>query len=75
MGLEARTSRRYESEELREVVRELARELGHTPSIAELQARKDLPSPRTIEDRHGRWNERSGSIGTCGRWRKRLSYW
>jgi hypothetical protein len=57
LGLEVRTSRRYESEELLEVLRELARELGHTPSISELQARKDLPSPYTIRDRFGRWNE------------------
>jgi hypothetical protein len=57
VGLEPRTSRRYESEALLQRLRELAEELGHTPTIAELQARKDLPSPYTYRDRFGRWNE------------------
>jgi hypothetical protein len=39
------------------VLRGLVRDLGHTPSTAELQARKDLPSLYTIRDRFGRWNE------------------
>jgi hypothetical protein len=45
------------SVELLEVLRGLVRDLGHTPSTAELQARKDLPSLYTIRDRFGRWNE------------------
>ena len=57
IGLEARTSRRYESEELLQILRELAEELGHTPTIAELQAREDLPSPYTYRDRFERWNQ------------------
>jgi hypothetical protein len=67
LGLEVRTSRRYESEELLEVVRELARKLGHTPSIADLQARKDLPSPYTIRDRFGRWSEALRQAGLTPR--------
>lgn len=56
VGLEPRTSRRYESEELLQILRELAEEFGRTPTIAELQAREDLPSPHTYRDRFGRWN-------------------
>jgi hypothetical protein len=55
--LEARTSRRYGTDRLLQILRELARELGHTPSIAEPQARKELPSPYTYRDRFGRWSE------------------
>ena len=60
VGLEPRTSRRYESDELLQILRELAEELGHTPTIADLQARKELPSPYTYRDRLGRWNEALG---------------
>jgi hypothetical protein len=57
IGLTVRTSRRYESEQLLQILRELADELGHTPTTAELQAREDLPSSYTYRDRFGRWTE------------------
>jgi hypothetical protein len=56
-GLEIRPpSKRYEREELLEILRELTEELGHTPSMAELWEREDLPTPSTYKYRFGRWN-------------------
>jgi hypothetical protein len=48
-------------------LRELAEELGHTPTIAELQAREDLPSPYTYRDRFGRWSEALREAGLTPR--------
>jgi hypothetical protein len=50
-------SRHYETDELLQILRELAEELGHTPTVLELGAREDLPSPYTYRDRFGRWSE------------------
>jgi hypothetical protein len=68
VGLEPRCGRRYETEELLQILRELAEELGRTPTIAELQARADLPSPYTYRDRFGRWNEALGKAGLTPRY-------
>lgn len=67
LGLEPRTSRRYETEELLEILRDFAEELGHAPSIAELQAQEDLPSPCTYRYRFGRWNEAVRQAGLTPR--------
>jgi hypothetical protein len=56
-GLEpGRRSRRYDRGELIEILRGLAEELGHAPSMAELWEREDLPTPSTYKYRFGRWN-------------------
>jgi hypothetical protein len=56
-GLEpGRRSRRYHRGELIEILRGLAEELGHAPSMAELWEREDLPTPSTYKYRFGRWN-------------------
>jgi hypothetical protein len=39
-----------------EILRGLAEELGHAPSMAELWEREDLPTPSTYKYRFGRWN-------------------
>jgi hypothetical protein len=67
IGLTVRTSRRYESEQLLQLLRELAEELGHTPTIAALQAREDLPSSYTYRDRLGRWIEALKQAGLTSR--------
>jgi len=46
----------YDRDELLDILRELAEELGHTPSIAELWEREDLPAPTTYKYRFGRWS-------------------
>jgi hypothetical protein len=48
--------KRYDRAELLDILRELAGELGHTPSTAELSEREDLPSAGTYRYRFGRWN-------------------
>jgi hypothetical protein len=56
-GLElGRRFKRYDRAELLDILRELAGELGHTPSTAELWDRKSLPSPATYQNHFGRWN-------------------
>lgn len=56
-GLEpGRRSRRYGRDELLSILQELAEELGHAPSMAELWQREDLPTPSTYRYRFGRWN-------------------
>jgi hypothetical protein len=47
--------KRYDRAELLDILRELAEELGHTPSTAELWEREDLPAPTTYKYRFGRW--------------------
>jgi hypothetical protein len=56
-GLEpGRRSRRYSRDQLLSILQELAEELGHAPSMAELWERGDLPTPSTYKYRFGRWN-------------------
>jgi hypothetical protein len=56
-GLELRPpNQRYEREELLDILRGLAEELGRAPSMAELRERNNLPSPSTYKYRFGRWN-------------------
>lgn len=63
LGLEPRTGGRYEDEELLNSLRQLAAELGHAPSVSEMQARADLPAPSTLRQRFGTWN---GALGAAG---------
>mgnify|MGYP001043517992 CR=1 FL=1 len=42
-------SKRYSRDELLSVLQELAEELGHAPSMAELWEREDLPTPSTYK--------------------------
>ncbi len=57
-GLEARYCRTpdYTDEQLLQALRDLAAELGRTPTGREMQDRRDLPSPRTCQIRFGSWN-------------------
>jgi hypothetical protein len=56
-GLEfGRRFKRYDRDELLDILKELAEELGHTPSTSELWEREDLPSPATYQNHFGRWN-------------------
>jgi hypothetical protein len=48
--------RRYGREELLDILRALAEELGHAPTMVELWQRDDLPRPSTYKVRFGRWN-------------------
>jgi hypothetical protein len=54
--LEPRDNSKYDRAELLDILQELAEELGHTPSTAELREREDLPAPSTFVYRFGRWN-------------------
>jgi hypothetical protein len=49
-------SKRRSHDELLGILRELAEELDHAPSMAELWEREDLPTPSTYKYRFGRWN-------------------
>lgn len=69
-GLEVEPpSKRYEREELVEILRALAQQLGHAPSMAELWRREDLPTPSTYKYRFGRWNAALEEAGLTPRFR------
>jgi hypothetical protein len=53
IGLQPRGSRLYGRDELLSILRELAEELGHPPSQAELWEREGLPRPTTYKYRFG----------------------
>jgi len=56
-GLETRAWRPdYTDEQLLAVLRDLAAELGRTPSTNDLLARRDLPSPTAYVGHFGSWN-------------------
>jgi uncharacterized protein YejL (UPF0352 family) len=55
-GLEPyRRSPVYSDEQLLQILRDLAAELGQTPVQRELQARQELPSPAVYTQRFGKW--------------------
>ncbi|MEA3374641.1 MAG: hypothetical protein U9R72_00325, partial [Chloroflexota bacterium] len=67
-GLEQEpASRRYARPEVLEILREVADELGHAPSMAELWEREELPSPSTYKYRFGRWNDALREAGLTPR--------
>ena len=68
LGLEPRSTRWYETEELLDMLRGLANELGHSPSVSELQSRSDLPSPQTVRNRFGTWNKALRAAGLTPRY-------
>jgi hypothetical protein len=47
---------KYSKNELKQVLRQLADEIGHPPTQAELDAREDLPHSSTYKTRFGGWN-------------------
>lgn len=56
-GLEMkRRNRHYDKDEVLEIVRDLAAELGQAPVMADLWDRDDLPSPSAYRYRFGRWH-------------------
>jgi hypothetical protein len=63
IGLQPRGSRLYERDELLSALRDLAEELGHLPSQAELWEREGLPRPTTYKYRFGSWNQALGAAG------------
>jgi len=67
LGLTPRSSRRYGTEELKEMLRDLANELGHVPTVAEMRARAEMPAPRTFRYRFGTWNEALRAAGLTPR--------
>ncbi|MFW6126336.1 MAG: homing endonuclease associated repeat-containing protein, partial [Chloroflexota bacterium] len=68
-GLEVKPhSRRYNEEELLDILRDLAEELGHAPSMAELWEREDLPTPSAYKYRFGRWNDALREAGLAPRY-------
>lgn len=71
IGLEPRRggTRIYETEELLDVVRDLADELGHAPTTTELLGREDLPDPTTFTRRFGTWNQALRDAGLTPRFR------
>jgi hypothetical protein len=62
-------SKRYEREELVEILSALAQQLGHAPSMAELWEREGLPTPSTYKYRFGRWNAALEEAGLTPRFR------
>ena len=48
---------RYTDEQLLQILRDLAAELGHSPSTGELLARYGLPSPSAYRGHFGNWND------------------
>jgi hypothetical protein len=63
IGLQPKGSRLYERDELLDVLREVAEELGHPPTHAELWEREGLPRPTTYEYRFGSWNQALEAAG------------
>jgi hypothetical protein len=63
IGLQPRGSRLYERDELLGVLRDLAEELGHPPTQAELWEREGLPRPTTYKYRFGSWSRALEAAG------------
>jgi hypothetical protein len=55
-GLEPYRRPTFSDEQLLQILRDLAAELGRTPLLRELQARSDLPSSSVYTRRFGGWN-------------------
>jgi predicted transcriptional regulator len=60
--------RRYERDELLEILRSFAEDLGHAPSERELKKRDDLPNPGTYRDHFGGWNAALREAGLTPRY-------
>ncbi|MEA3340723.1 MAG: hypothetical protein U9R15_12205 [Chloroflexota bacterium] len=58
----------YGREELLDMLRALANELGHTPITPELMERDDLPHPTTFIQRLGGWNKGLEEAGLTPRY-------
>lgn len=68
-GLEADPgNRRYDKDELLDILRDVAAELGHAPTMAELWEREDLPTPSAYKYRFGRWNDALREAGLTPRY-------
>jgi len=61
----------YTDEQLLQALRDLAAKLGRTPTGREMQARRDLPSPRTCQIRFGSWNRALEAAGLEPKRRRR----
>jgi len=70
VGLKPHRSKKYvyEREELLDMLRALANELGHTPTTPELVERDDLPHPTTFIQRLGGWNKGLEEAGLAPRY-------
>ncbi len=70
VGLKPHRSKKYvyEREELLDMLRALANELGHTPTTPELMERDDLPHPTTFVQRLGGWNKGLEEAGLTPRY-------
>jgi uncharacterized protein YejL (UPF0352 family) len=53
----------YTDKQLLNILRDLAADLGRAPTIQELLARSDLPSPRTFAGHFGNWNKALEAAG------------
>jgi hypothetical protein len=60
--------RRYGCDELLDILRAFAEDLGHVPSKAELKKRDDLPSPTAYWNRFGGWNAALREAGLTPRY-------
>jgi hypothetical protein len=63
LGLEPNRGRRYKTEELLEILRDVAADLGHPPSVSEVMRQEELPAPRTFRYRFDTWN---GALRAAG---------
>ena len=55
-GISVIEKKKYNKENLIEILQQLAQELGRTPIIADLKKRSDLPSEKTYQIRFGSWS-------------------
>lgn len=65
--------RRYERDELLDILRALAEDLGHAPSERELKKRDHLPNPGTYRDHFGGWNAALREAGLTPRYPKKYA--
>lgn len=72
-GLKPTNQAEISDEELFEALRSVAADLGHPPTIVEMQTYDDLPSPSTYRSRFGSWSQAHREAGLEPRTQKTYS--